>query len=120
MKIAQILLPLPLPEAFDYEVRQGLDLAVGDFVKIPLAKAEKLGVVVSLRNDNEPPKPLKQIIERLDAAPLTKDSLAFIEWAAKYLVVPQGVVLHQVMRANDALFAGPFATKITIGSEKID
>ena len=120
MKIAKILLPLPLPEAFDYEVRQGMDLAVGDFVKIPLAKAEKLGVVVSLRNDNEPPKPLKQIIERLNAAPLSRDSLAFIEWAAKYLVVPQGVVLHQVMRANDALFAGPFATKITIGSEKID
>ncbi|MEK7661237.1 MAG: hypothetical protein AAB680_04270, partial [Pseudomonadota bacterium] len=43
MKIAKILLPLPLPEAFDYEVRQGMDLAVGDFVKIPLAKAEKLG-----------------------------------------------------------------------------
>ena len=34
--VARVLLPLPLPEAFDYAVPEGLDVAVGDHVAAPL------------------------------------------------------------------------------------
>jgi primosomal protein N' (replication factor Y) len=109
-----------LPEAFDYEAPENMELAPGDFVKVPLAKSEKLGIVTAIRNEDSPPKPLKPILQKIETTPLSADVLAFIEWAAKYLVVPQGVILHQILRAPDALFQGPFTTKIVKGAGIIE
>ncbi|MBU2231236.1 MAG: hypothetical protein KKG69_08140, partial [Alphaproteobacteria bacterium] len=36
MKVASVLIPLPVPEAFDYEVPEALSLARGDQVAVPL------------------------------------------------------------------------------------
>ncbi len=36
MIIAAVLIPLPVPEAFDYEAPEGLTLAPGDHVAVPL------------------------------------------------------------------------------------
>ena len=36
MRIAQVLLPLPLPEAFDYAEPEGMALNLGDIVAVPL------------------------------------------------------------------------------------
>ncbi|MEN9874031.1 MAG: hypothetical protein RL186_928, partial [Pseudomonadota bacterium] len=49
MTIAAIQLPLPLPEAFDYQVPDGLDLGLGDVVEVPLGKNLRLGVVWALK-----------------------------------------------------------------------
>ena len=35
-RIASVLLPMPLPEAFDYAEPEGMDLSVGDQVAAPL------------------------------------------------------------------------------------
>ena len=40
-----VLLPLPLAGAYDYRVPEGLDLAPGDFVSVPLGARERIGVV---------------------------------------------------------------------------
>ena len=34
-RIAQVLLPLPLPEAFDYAEPEGMELVVGELVSVP-------------------------------------------------------------------------------------
>ena len=49
MKVASVLLPLPVPEAFDYEVPEGLDLARGDQVAVPLGPRLVRGVVSEVR-----------------------------------------------------------------------
>ncbi|MBT4749450.1 MAG: hypothetical protein HOO19_08975, partial [Rhodospirillaceae bacterium] len=40
-----ILLPLPLGSAYDYRVPNGMRLAVGDFVRVPLGPRTASGVV---------------------------------------------------------------------------
>src|SRR3954454_20714207 len=40
-----VLLPLPLPEAYDYKVPAGMDLGEGDYVEVPLGPRHLLGVV---------------------------------------------------------------------------
>ncbi|HVY33714.1 MAG TPA: hypothetical protein VG960_04760, partial [Caulobacteraceae bacterium] len=48
-RIAQVLLPMPLPEAFDYAEPEGMALQIGEHVAVPLGPREVAGVVVSLR-----------------------------------------------------------------------
>ena len=47
-RIASVLLPMPLPEAFDYAEPEGLGLAVGDHVTVPLGPRVIRGVVTSV------------------------------------------------------------------------
>ncbi|HRD29873.1 MAG TPA: hypothetical protein PLO65_16360, partial [Caulobacter sp.] len=44
-RIASVLLPMPLPEAFDYAEPEGMGLAVGDHVAVPLGPRAVRGVV---------------------------------------------------------------------------
>ena len=48
-RIAQVLLPLPVPEAFDYAEPEGMGLQVGDQVAAPLGPRTLRGVVLALR-----------------------------------------------------------------------
>ena len=52
MPIARILFPLPLPEPFDYEVPEGMHVSPGSFVKAPLGKYERSGLVLEVLDDN--------------------------------------------------------------------
>ncbi len=122
MRIAQILLPLPLPEAFDYEVPKSIELGIGDFVKVPLGKTEKIGVVWGLgeiaksaNNSN-----LKEIIAKIEIPPLASDVLKFTDWCAKYLVVQSGIILSQILRPIDAIAPEPQSAKIHLGINKFD
>ena len=45
MKLARILFPLPLPEPFDYAIPDGMDARPGSYVRAPLGKIERTGVV---------------------------------------------------------------------------
>ena len=111
MRIAQILLPLPLPAAFDYEVPSGMELSLGDFVKVPLGKAEKIGVVWGLEQKSENSK-IKLILQKIETPPLAGDILQFVDWCGRYLVVPTGNILAQIMRPIDALTPPPPIIKI--------
>src|SRR5216110_3013052 len=48
-RIASVLLPMPLPEAFDYAEPEGMGLELGDQVAAPLGPRLLRGVVVGLR-----------------------------------------------------------------------
>jgi primosomal protein N' (replication factor Y) len=45
MKQAEILIPTAVDRAFDYAVPEGMALASGDVVSVPLGKKQSLGVV---------------------------------------------------------------------------
>ena len=59
--IARVLLPLPLPEAFDYAVPDEMSLAVGDQVAAPLGPRLVRGVVMELRDGHGVNRPLKPV-----------------------------------------------------------
>jgi primosomal protein N' len=65
-RIASVLLPMPLPEAFDYAEPEGMGLDVGDIVAAPLGPRLVRGVVVGVRDGTGGNRPLKPVEERLD------------------------------------------------------
>ena len=97
-RIAQVLLPLPLPEAFDYAEPEGMDLKEGDLVAVPLGPRTVSGAVVALKDGAGHNRPLREVISRYDEPSLPKSTLAFIDWAARYAVDAPGQPLAMTMR----------------------
>ncbi len=96
--VASVLLPLPLPEAFDYAVPEGWDLKVGDQVAAPLGPRTVRGVVTALREARGVNRPLKLLAAQLDEAALPPGALAFVEWAARYGCQAPGEALAMALR----------------------
>lgn len=101
-RIASVLLPLPLPEAFDYEAPEDLDLSVGDQVEAPLGGRFVPGVVTALREGAGGNRPLKRLAGRLDSPPLSSGTLEFIQWAARYSADLPGLPLAIALRGSRA------------------
>ena len=101
-RIASVLLPMPLPEAFDYAEPEGMDLDVGDQVAAPLGPRLLRGVVVGLREGAGGNRPLKALDSRLDEPRLPANTLEFVQWAARYAVDAPGQPLAIALRGARA------------------
>jgi primosomal protein N' (replication factor Y) len=97
-RIVQVLLPVPLPEAFDYIEPAGVALSIGDLVAAPLGPRVVRGVVVGFRPAQGGNRALKTVIVRLDEPPLPPRTLEFILWAARYAVEAPGQPLAMALR----------------------
>ena len=97
-----VLLPLPLRGAYDYLVPEGMDVAAGDFVEVPLGSRSVLGVVWGEAKDDVPRTKLKQIEAKIEMAPLPDISRRFIDWVATYCLSAPGAVLKMAMSVSDA------------------
>jgi primosomal protein N' (replication factor Y) (superfamily II helicase) len=97
---------LALPAPYDYLVPEGLAVAPGDFVIVPLGPVLRLGVVwhrsEAARKAIDPAK-LRPIQERVDdVPPLPGISLRFCDWVANYTLTPPGMVLRMMTSASKA------------------
>ncbi|MDR3508786.1 MAG: primosomal protein N' [Caulobacteraceae bacterium] len=101
-RVASILLPLPLPEAFDYAEPEGMTLSLGDQVVVPLGPQRLLGVVSALRDGAGHNRPLKPVMEQRPSPPLPPNTLAFVQWAARYAVDAPGQPLAIALRGARA------------------
>ncbi|HEY9235617.1 MAG TPA: primosomal protein N', partial [Phenylobacterium sp.] len=106
-RIASVLLPMPLPEAFDYAEPEGMDLEVGDQVAAPLGPRLLRGVVVALREGAGGNRPLKPIEGKLESPPLPAGAIEFVQWAARYSVDAPGQPLAIAIRGARAPKARP-------------
>ncbi|CAN7178276.1 primosomal protein N' [Phenylobacterium sp. LjRoot219] len=106
-RIASVLLPMPLPEAFDYAEPEGMGLSVGDQVAAPLGPRLLRGVVVELREAAGGNRKLKAVDRRLDEPPLPPNTLQFVQWAARYAVDAPGQSLAIALRGARAPKAKP-------------
>ena len=97
-----VLLPLPLGGAYDYLVPDGIEVAAGDFVEVPLGSRSVLGVVWGEAKDDVPRGKLKQIEAKIEIAPLPEISRRFIDWVANYCLSAPGAVLKMAMSVSDA------------------
>ena len=84
MKVASVLIPLPVPEAFDYEVPEALSLARGDQVAVPLGPRLIRGVVAEVFETTGSNRRLKAIDSRLDDPTLPEGVMDFVEWAGRW------------------------------------
>jgi primosomal protein N' (replication factor Y) len=114
-RLASVILPLPLPEAFDYALPDGMDLAVGDQVIVPLGPQRLLGVVAEVRDSAGHNRPLKAVLERRDAPPIPPTTLAFLSWAARYAVDAPGQPLAISLRGARAPKTRPERVVVATG-----
>jgi len=97
-----VLLPLPLSGAYDYLVPEGIDVAPGDFVEVPLGARAVIGVVWGPAKDDVARAKLKAIEAKLETPPLPEVSRRFIDWVANYCLSPPGAVLKMAMSVGEA------------------
>ncbi|HEY3797026.1 MAG TPA: primosomal protein N' [Caulobacteraceae bacterium] len=107
MRIASVLIPLPLPEAFDYAEPDDMALALGDVVAVPLGPRPVVGVVTGLREGAGGNRALKAVAGRMAIPPLPPQSLAFVDWAARYAVDAPGQPLAIALRGSTSPKARP-------------
>ncbi len=96
--VLRVALPVPLPRLFDYlpPAGQAADAGwIGTRVRVPFGRGdgEMVGVVADL-GPTEDPSRLKQVLARLDVAPVLDGELfASLRWAADYYHAPLGDML---------------------------
>jgi primosomal protein N' (replication factor Y) len=90
VKVASVLIPLPVPEAFDYEVPDGMAVARGDQVAVPLGPRLIRGVVAEARETTGSNRRLKAIDHLLDDPRLPERTVDFVEWAARWTLSAPG------------------------------
>jgi primosomal protein N' (replication factor Y) len=90
VRVASILIPLPVREAFDYEVPEQLMLARGDQVAVPLGPRLVRGVVAEVRETTGSNRRLKAVEAKLDDPPLPPGTVEFVEWAARWTLSAPG------------------------------
>ena len=98
MKVASVLLPLAVPEPFDYEVPGALDVSVGDQVAVPLGPRVIRGVVAEVRDIPGQNRPLKAICEILPDPPLPSGTVEFVQWTARWTLSPPGDAVGVALR----------------------
>jgi primosomal protein N' (replication factor Y) len=116
-RIASVLLPMPLPEAFDYAEPEGMELSVGDQVAAPLGPRLLRGVVTAIRDGTGGNRPLKPIAHRIDDPPLPASTVAFVEWAARYAADQPGWPLAMALRGLRAPKPKPERLLVPTGVE---
>ena len=98
-----VLVPLPVAGAYDYRVPEGVDLAPGRFVRVPLGAREVTGVVWGEPEGDIDEAKLRDIAAVLDVPPLPADLLRTVDWTASYTMTPPGAVLRMAMSVPQAL-----------------
>ena len=96
-RTVKVLLPLPLADAYDYRVPDGMDVVPGHFVVVPLGKRETVGVVWGEGSGEVAPEKLRDVIEILPALPMADALRRFVDWVSAYTLAPPGPVLRMAM-----------------------
>ena len=96
------MLPYPLGP-YDYVAPAALNLAVGDYVVVPLGPREVLGVVWGEGQGDVAAKRMKPVANRFDAPAMPDDHRRFIDWVANYTLSPPGAVMRMSLTAPKAL-----------------
>ncbi len=95
------MLPLPFDGPLDYLVPDGISLAVGDFVSVPLGSRKVNGVVWARAQGDVATDRLKYILERHDIPPMREDLRKFLDWVANYNMASPGATLRMAVSVPD-------------------
>ncbi len=98
-----VLLPLPLNGPYDYRVPEGMDLAPGDYVEVPLGPRRLVGVVWGGGSGAFDFARLKPVARRFEVAPMSEVSRRFVDWVAAYTLSLPGLVLKMALSVPAAL-----------------
>lgn len=106
-KTVCVLLPIPAGKPYSYAVPDGMALAPGDIVQVPLGPRQVAGIVWDGDGDGVDPKKLREVTVKFDCPPVGKDMRDFVDWVAQYTLSPPGMVARMVLRAPGAFDPPP-------------
>jgi primosomal protein N' (replication factor Y) len=130
-RVVDVLVPVALDQAYSYRVPDGLALAPGDVVCVPLGNRTAMAVVWA---ENPNPNPrldnrMKDVEEKLDVPPLKPELRNFVDWMSGYTLSPRGTVLRMALRMGEHLgparervgvrLAGPPPKRMTAARERV-
>ena len=109
-----VLVPVALDQTYSYRVPDGLELAPGDLVSVPLGPRAVTGVVWA---DHVEVKPglhnrMKEVEDKLDLPPLKPELRRFVDWVSGYTLSPRGMVLRMALRMGEHL--GPARERVGV------
>ncbi len=103
-KIVGVLLPLVFRNPFDYRVQDGMEVTIGDYVRVPFGNKSVWGVVWGAAQGGIDEKKIKTIeMIAVHLPPIPEAMRKFIEWVSWYTLTPLGMVLKMALSAPDAL-----------------
>ncbi|MFG1360418.1 primosomal protein N' [Xanthobacter pseudotagetidis] len=107
-RTVDVLLPLGLDAPYSYLLPEGMEVAPGDLVHVPLATKGMVGVVWPRTGAPQTVDTgkLKAVKAKLDYVPLPPDLMKLIDWMADYTLAPRGMVLRMALRHGEAPGAG--------------
>src|SRR6185437_3518672 len=114
-RFIDVLVPVALDQTYSYRVPEGMALAPGDLVAVPLGtRGETMGVVWA---DNATPSPrlhnrMKDVTGKLEVPPLKPELRKFVDWVADYTLSPRGMVLRMALRMGEHL--GPARERVAV------
>ena len=112
-----VLMPLPLERAYDYAVPAELAPAntPGAFVRVPLGRVERVGVVWGEGEGDVDPARLKPVTAVLNVPPMTEPLRRLVDWTADYTLTNRGSVLRMAMSVPGALEPASVRTAYRLG-----
>lgn len=105
--VVPVLVPTPAPGPYTYTVPEGMSLAPGALVQVPLGPRMVSGVVWDHGQGDVPPQKLRPVERRFDCPPLDPAMRRFIDWIADYTLSPPGMVARMVLRVPAAFEPEP-------------
>jgi Primosomal protein N'' (replication factor Y) - superfamily II helicase len=99
VKFARVALDVPLEDAFDFRIPEGLEIATGSLVIVPFGRARKVGVVIEEMDESAVPAAKLRAIEAVvaDVPPIASPELDLYQFCARYYQRPLGEVLGTVL-----------------------
>jgi primosomal protein N' (replication factor Y) len=98
VKVASILIPLPVPEAFDYVVPDDMVVARGDQVAVPLGPRLMRGIVAEVFETTGSNRRLKAVESVLDDPALPSSTVDFVEWAGRWTLSAPGEMASTALK----------------------
>jgi primosomal protein N' (replication factor Y) len=113
-RVVDVLVPVALDQEYSYRVPEGLELAPGDLVTVPLGARMATAVTWA---ENPKPNPrldnrMKDVEAKLDVPPLKPELRKFIDWVSAYTLSPRGTVLRMALRMGEHL--GPARERVGV------
>lgn len=98
-RVAEVALPVAVDHPYSYRIPDGLAVAPGDCVRVPLGPRETFGVVWAVTSGEG--SNLKSLIGKTNLPTLGEPMRRFIQRVADYTLAPIGMVARMALRAPD-------------------
>src|SRR5262249_26454131 len=104
-RVVDVVVPVAIDQTYSYRVPEGMAVAPGDIVTVPLGTRAATAVIWA---ENPNPNPrldnrLRDIADKLEIPGLRPELRSFVDWVSNYTLVPRGMVLRMALRRGEHL-----------------